>query len=112
MLSCEEFTNRISRLVFASAVLPPDCPHYWDIVSSFASRSESDSTTQVSSLTLEKAKAFIENLKYVEPETFNSDSNLQQELHAFIGHKKQPLGIILLSYSFLTTHVEFENRNC
>ena len=98
--SSEEFTDRISvvkRLVFASAVLPPDCPHYWDIVSSFASKSESDSTTQVSSLTSEKAKAFIENLKYVEPETFNSDSNLQQELHAFIGHKKQPLGIILLS---------------
>ena len=99
--SSEEFTDRISvvkRLVFASAVLPPDCPHYWDIVSSFISKSESDSTTQVSSLTSEKAKAFIENLKYVEPETFNSDSNLpQQELHAFIGHKKQPLGIILLS---------------
>ena len=84
--------------MFASAVLPPDCPHYWDIVSAFAGKSECDSVTQLSSfLTPEKAKAFIENLKYLEPETFSSDSDLQRELHAFIGHKKQALGIILLS---------------
>ena len=71
--SYEEFTNRVSvvkRLVFASAVLPPDCPHYWNILTSFTSKSEANSATQVSSLTSEKAKAFIENLKYVEPEIF------------------------------------------
>lgn len=72
--SCEEFTSRLSvvkRLVFASAVLPSDCLHYWDIVSSFASKAESDSATQVLS---EKAKAFIENLKYLERETFKSST--------------------------------------
>ena len=54
--SSEEFTDRISvvkRLVIASAVLPLDCSHYWDIVSSFASKS---GYTQVSSLTSQKAK--------------------------------------------------------
>ena len=74
-------------------MLPLDCPHYWDIVSSFASKSEVDSVT----LTPAKAKAFVENLKYLEPETFISENDLEKELHAFIGHKKQPLGIILLS---------------
>ena len=94
--SCEEFTSKVSvlkRLVFSSSVLPLDCPHYWDIVSSFASKSEIDCVT----LTPAKAKAFIENLKYLEPETFTCEYDLEKELHAFIGHKKQPLGIILLS---------------
>ena len=98
--SCEDFTSRVSvvkRLVFASAVLPLDCPYYWDIVYSFACTSDCDSAEQLSSLTPEKAITFIENLKYLEPETFDSESDLKQELHAFIGHKKQPLGIILLS---------------
>ena len=94
--SCEDFTSRVS-VVKASAVLPPDCPNYWDIIGSFACISDCDSAKQLSSLTPEKAKTFIENFKYLEPETFNSESDLQQELHAFIGHKKQPLGIILLS---------------
>ena len=92
--SCEEFTSRVSvlkRLVFTSSVLPLDCPHYWDIVSSFASKSEVECVT----LTPAKAKAFVENLKYLEPETFICEYDLEKELHAFIGHKKQPLGIIL-----------------
>ena len=98
--SSEELTSKVSvvrRLVFASAVLPVDCPHYWDIVSSFASKADFSSATQNQSLTSEKAKTFIENLKYLEPETFTCESDLYKELHSFLGHKREPLGIVLVS---------------
>ena len=51
----EEFTDKLSvvrRLVFASAVLPCDTPHLWDIVSSFACSSECTSTSGSNSSTL------------------------------------------------------------
>lgn len=92
---CEDFTDKICvvrRLVFASAVLPSDCPHYWDIVSSFAT--VGCSTTSVLP---EQAKVFIENLTYIEPNSFADDHHLALELQSFVGHKGQPLGIVLLS---------------
>ena len=45
----------INRLVFASSVLPSDCPKFWEIVCCFATKNE-DTKTQAS-LTPEKTIA-------------------------------------------------------
>lgn len=91
----EDITNKVSvvrRLVFASAVLPPDCPHYWNIVSSFASSSEEK--TIVSST---KAKTFVQNLQFVEPDLFVFDHQLAVELQSFTSHLGKSLGLVLIS---------------
>lgn len=74
----EDITNKVSvvrRLVFASAVLPPDCLHAILGHSSFASSSEEK--TIVSST---KAKTFIKNL---EPDSFVLYRQLAVELQSF-----------------------------
>ena len=91
----EDITNKVSvvrRLVFASAVLPPDCPHYWDIVSSFASSSEEK--TIMSST---KPKTFIQNLQFVEPDSFVFDHQLAVELQSFTSHLGKSLGLVPIS---------------
>ena len=95
---CGDFTERIEvvrRLTFASAVLPPDLPNYWNTVSSFASavKRSQDSV----SVTPDQAKVFIENLKYLEPDALSNDYRLSVELQLFTGPKGQPLGIVLVS---------------
>ena len=95
---CGDFTEKVQvvrRLVFASAVLPCDCPQYWEIhvVSSFAVKD----STQSASVTPGQAKVCIENLTYLEPDSFSSDHQLAVELHSFIGRKGQQLGIVLVS---------------
>ena len=60
----EDITNKVSvvrRLVFAFAVLPPDCPHHRDIVSSFASSRE-DNRVIASGKNI---------LQFVEPDSLN-----------------------------------------
>ena len=79
----EDITNKVSvirRLVLASAVLPPDCPHYWDIVSSFASSSK-----EKTFVTSAKAKRFLQSLQFVEPDSFAFDHQLAVELQSFTG---------------------------
>ena len=98
MLKCgRDLTDKVEvvrRLVFASAVLPVDLPNYWDTVSSFANAVKS---TQGVSVTSEQAKVFIENLNYLEPDSFSNDYQLSVELQSFAGPKGQPLGIVLVS---------------
>lgn len=53
--------------------------------------------TQGVSVTSEQTKVFIENLKYLEPDSFSNDQQLSAELQSFAGHKGQPLGIVLVS---------------
>ena len=55
----------VRRLICAYAILPQDTPQFWEIVSSFASSSESggsSSTITATRLTPQGAKTFIENL--------------------------------------------------
>ncbi len=91
-----EISNNLSvirRLVFASAVLPSDCPKYWEIVSSFA-------TDQVKShpiLTAARAKTFIENLQFIEPNTFTFDQQLHLHLQSYTAHLGKPIGLVLVS---------------
>jgi len=92
--SCLDFTCQVSvvkRLILASALLPPETPKLWEIVTSFATRS-----TQTN-LTPDKARVFIENLRYIEPESFSLDRDLIQELHSLVGESNKVLGVILLS---------------
>ena len=92
---CGALTDKVEvvrGLVFASAVLPSDLPI--GTVSSFASAIKN---TQGVSITSKQAKVFIENLKYLEPDSFSNDQQLSAELQSFAGHKGQPLGIVLVS---------------
>ena len=76
MLShCKGLTDRVSvvrRLVFASATLPKETPHYWDVVSHFASN-----TGQVKP---QAAKTFIENVQFFDSDALSSDQKLRTEL--------------------------------
>ena len=86
----------INRLVFASSVLPSDCPKFWEIVSCFATNNE-DTKIQ-SSLTPEKAKTFIQNLQFLEPAAFTSHQQLALELQSFAGPSlTKALGVVLIS---------------
>ena len=94
-----EITSKVSvinRLVFASSVIPSDCPKFWEIVSCFATQKE-DTKTQAS-LTPEKAKTFIQNLEFLEPTAFTSHQQLAIELQSFAEPLlKKPLGVVLIS---------------
>lgn len=81
--------------MFASAVLPSDCPKYWEIVSTFASSGEKQAQ---SSLTPIKAKIFIENLTFLESGVLVFDDQLALELQSFASHLGKSLGIVLISY--------------
>ena len=97
--SAEDLTNKlyvIRRLVFASAVLPPDCPHYWDIVSSFACSTASTSKEE-NHLTSAKAKTFVQNLQFVEPDSFVFDQQLAVELQSVTDPLGKSLGVVLIS---------------
>ena len=94
--NCLDFTNKISvvrRLIYASSVLPAETPNLWDIVCSFGKGSAETATD----LTPTKAKIFIENLRYIEPEAVVADENLTKEIRSVAGIDKVPLGVILLS---------------
>lgn len=93
MSTCLDFTDQVAvvkRLIFAAALLPPETPKVWDIVSSFATRLASAETPS-------KAKLFIENLHYLEPDVFCHEKDLLKELRSIVGDKDVTLGIILLS---------------
>lgn len=92
--NCLDFTSQVTvvkRLILASTLLPTEIPKFWNVVSSFATKSVE------SNLTPEKAKTFIENLHYVEPSAFCLDHHLVKELQSTIVEGNQMLGIILLS---------------
>lgn len=93
MLShCKGLTDRVSvvrRLVFASATLPKETPHYWDVVSHFASN-----TGQV---TPQKAKTFIENVQFFDSDALSSDQKLRTDLLHEVGSNGIPLGLVLVS---------------
>ncbi len=86
----------INRLVFASSVLPRDCPKFWEIVCCFATKNE-DTQTQAS-LTPEKTKTFIQNLQFLEPTAFISHQELAIDLQSSAGPSlTKPLGVVLIS---------------
>ena len=93
MLShCKGLTDRVSvvrRLVFASATLPKETPHYWDVVSHFASN--------VGQVTPQKAKTFIENVQFFDSDALSSDQKLRTELLHEVGSNGIPLGMVLVS---------------
>lgn len=94
MKSCQDFTDQVAvvrRLIYASVILPPETPKLWNLVTSFATRA------MQTNLTPNKAKTYIENLRYIEPDAFCLDQHLSKELRSFVGDNKTALGIILLS---------------
>lgn len=96
MLShCKAFTDRVSvvrRLAFASATLPKETPHYWDVVSRFATK-----VGKNAEVTPQEAKTFIENVRFLDCDTLTSDQELCTELLHEVGSNGNPLGIVLLS---------------
>ena len=74
-----EITSKVS-VINRLSVIPSDCPKFLEIVSCFAIQKK-DTKTQAS-LTPEKAKTFIQNLKFLEPTTFTSHEQLAIELQS------------------------------
>ena len=88
-------TDRLSvvrRLAFASASLPKETPHYWDVVSCFASKVEENTK-----VTPQKAKTFIENVQCLDLDALTSDKELRVELLHEVGSNGIALGIVLVS---------------
>ena len=64
----------LRRLSFAVATLPKDTPKFWEIVRDFGFHASP------SNVSLEKLKIYLENLQYLDEETFKSDHKLMKEL--------------------------------
>ena len=80
----------LRRLSFAAASLPGDTPNYWELVSSFGFSSCLPPST-------DKVKILIENLKYLDEKSFDTDSQFLRELTLQEGFQGRPLGIVLIS---------------
>lgn len=85
----------VHRLCFAVRSLPTDVPHYWEIVQDFSVQGKKD--LQLSG---DQCRIFIENLKMMQEEAFDSDAKLTKELIRVPKNdpsKPHRIGIILLS---------------
>ena len=81
----------LRRLTFAAATFPKDIPRFWEIVTNFAFHASS------SNVSWKKMKIYLENLQYLDEDTFKSDHKLIKELMECDGFSGHPLGIVLLS---------------
>ncbi len=82
----------LRRMLFATAFLPRELPHYWEIIASFSCRGSS------TSLAADRVKLLMDNLQYVNDQAFTTDAKLTKELLCADGHSSvKPLGIVLVS---------------
>ena len=91
---CSSLTSDVSvirRLIFAARNINEDSPECWELVSQF----EFNSTSMKPCV--RKVQTFVENLGYLEEESFFNDAELQRELHQLEGYQAHLLEIILIS---------------
>lgn len=82
------------RMVFATSFLPPELPHYWDVIARFANQNINSTKSVV---TPQSAKIVMENLQVLNNQAFISDAVLTSELIDMEYEiTKQPLGIPLV----------------
>ena len=85
----------LKRILLAAVHLPRDLPHYWSVVTQFASQGSPSGQ----SLQPESVKIAVENLQSVNEKAFVTDKQLITEIHALCTSPSctTPLGIILVS---------------
>ena len=64
------------RMHFATSYLPPDIPHYWDIIATFANQGNPES----SSMSPESVRILMENIQIMNTKAFCLDVDLIREL--------------------------------
>lgn len=83
----------LRRLSFAAVTLHRDTPRYWELVASFGFLKSSGCVIPSS----EKIKVLLENVKCLDEDAFDTDSNLLKELIQHEGFQGKSLGIVLIS---------------
>ena len=68
-MACLENMCVQRRLLFAASFLPPDMPHYWNVVTSFANQDASGTKQGVTA----EAKLVLENIKILYNDAFSVD---------------------------------------
>ncbi len=83
----------LRRMLFATAFLPGELPHYWEVIASFSCLG---SSTIVSADTV---KLLMENLQFLNDQAFATDAKLRRDLmNAVAGEPSlEPLGVVLVS---------------
>ena len=78
------------RMQFAAAYLPEEMPHYWEIVTSFANKNQTDKVV----VTSETTRVLIENLQFLGSKLFSMDLDLTKELITMeYGADRKQIGI-------------------
>ena len=81
-------------MLFASAFLPPQTPHFWGIVVEFATMGRSSRT----GVTPEQARVLMDNLHTLDAQAFSTDQQLLQDfIQMSVSPRNKPLGVVLLS---------------
>ena len=81
------------RMQFAAAYLPEEMPHYWEIVTSFANKNQTDKVV----VTSETTRVLIENLQFLGSKLFSMDLDLTKELITMeYGADRKQIGIPLI----------------
>ena len=86
---CKKDVAVFRRMIFATAYLPREVPHYWDIVAHFCC------TGSKSKISSDQVKLLMENLQFI-----NKEADLEmtrQILTERRGTSEEPLGILLIS---------------
>ena len=85
----------LRRIIFAVAYLPKDYPHYWSVISEFASRA----CKSTSSLQPDVVRIAVQNLQFLNAKVFAGDKELAQEIHGVFSSPtaQHPIGIVLIS---------------
>ena len=85
------------RIIFAVVYLPKDLPHYWSVVSEFASRA----CKSVNSLQPDVVRIAVENLQFINGKAFVADKELTHEIHGVFSSltAPHPIGIVLISFN-------------
>ena len=82
------------RMLFATSYLPPDIPHYWDIIASFANQVNHSGRSSISP---QSAKVAMENVQVLDTEAFRSDAVLTRQLITMeYTVTNKPLGVPLV----------------
>ena len=81
----------LRRILFASAHIPKEMPHYWEEVVGFA-YDGIDKKPRI-----EEVKVLLENIHCLEQRAFHTDVELLAELHTHKGIQNHPLGVVLIS---------------
>jgi hypothetical protein len=83
----------LRRLSFAAYSLHRDTPKYWELVTKFSFAKCSGCAIP----SIDKVKLLVENVKYLDEDAFNTDSDLRRELMKEEGFQGKSLGIVLIS---------------